>query len=83
MSGKLLVVGDSFADRYVETRPELKDVTPYNYWFDKLSHHLNMKLTNLSRSGIGNKQIFDLTFDAICDIKNIDLIIVAHLIYLM
>ena len=76
MSGKLLVVGDSFADRYVETRPELKDVTPYNYWFDKLSHHLNMKLTNLSRSGIGNKQIFDLTFDAICDIKNIDLIIV-------
>jgi len=76
MSGKLLVVGDSFSDRYVETRPELKGVTPYNYWFDKLSHHLNMKLTNLSKSGIGNKQIFDLAFDAICNIKGIDLIIV-------
>ena len=48
MSGKLLVVGDSFSTTcYLE---------------DKLSHHLNMKLTNLSKSGIGNKQIFDLNY---------------------
>ena len=48
MSGKLLVVGDSFADRYYETRRELK-YEPINlYWFEKLREELNLELINLS-----------------------------------
>jgi len=77
MSGKLLVVGDSFADRYYETRRELK-YEPINlYWFEKLRDELNLELINLSKCGSGNKQIFDKAFDRINNEKNISLVVIV------
>jgi len=88
MSGKLLVVGDSFADRYLENyrwnpfhrdviwSEEVNNTKISNYWFDSLSKKLNLKLLNLSHCGCGNKQIFDNTFDAITNKKDVSLAVV-------
>ena len=74
MSGKLLVVGDSFCSRYVENtrkyhsvkkKPYIWKVPKFKYWFDYLSDKLNLELLNLSFSGAGNQQIFDNTLYAL------------------
>ena len=70
MSGKLLIVGDSFADRYVEVtrehfsvkeKPHIWKVSKFKYWFDYLGEELNLDIVNYAECGSGNQQIFDNT----------------------
>ena len=58
MSGKLLVVGDSFSTRYLEyqkkypnagkLKPYVFHIKPYKYWFDYFAEDLDLELINLS-----------------------------------
>ena len=74
MSGKLLIVGDSFADRYVEVtrkhfsvkkKPYIWEIPKFKYWFDYLGKELNLEIVNYAECGSGNQQIFDNTLYAL------------------
>ena len=74
MSGKLLIVGDSVADRYVEAtkkyfslkkRPYIWKIPKFKYWFDYLGKELNLEIVNYAECGCGNQQIFDNTLYAL------------------
>lgn len=71
MSGKLLIVGDSFCSRYLQETRKIKTddylwKTPnYKYWFEYMGDKLKLDVLNLSFCGAGNQQIFDNTLYAL------------------
>lgn len=87
MSGKLLVVGDSFSTRYLEyqkkypnagkLKPYVFHIKPYKYWFDYFAEDLDLELINLSFSGSGNQQIFDNALYALNTNKHIDTMMIG------
>ena len=87
MSGKLLVVGDSFSSRYLhdqreypnseKLKPYVFKIKPYKYWFEYFAEDLNLELLNLSYCGAGNQQIFDNVLYGLNTNKDIDTVIVG------
>ena len=87
MSGKLLVVGDSFSTTYLEDtkkypnagklRPYLFHIKPYKYWFDYFAEDLNLELLNLAFSGSGNQQIFNNVLYGLNTNKDVDTIMIG------
>lgn len=87
MSGKLLIVGDSFCTYYIEENRTYRDAVKnkpyifktklYKYWFQHFADDLNLEVLNLSRSGAGNQQIFDNTLYALNTNKDIDTLILG------
>ena len=73
MSGKLLIVGDSFCSRYLQESKKFRTddwlwkIPDYKYWFEYLGDKLNLDIINLSFNGAGNQQIFDNTLYALAD----------------
>tara|TARA_Y100001937_G_scaffold127789_1_gene201135 strand:- start:75 stop:887 length:813 start_codon:yes stop_codon:yes gene_type:complete len=71
MSGKLLIVGDSFCSRYLQESKKIRKddwlwkIPDYKYWFEYLGEKLNLDIINLSYNGAGNQQIFDNTLYAL------------------
>tara|TARA_Y100000996_G_C22527671_1_gene645138 strand:+ start:393 stop:1229 length:837 start_codon:yes stop_codon:yes gene_type:complete len=87
MSGKLLIVGDSFCTYYVEenrmyrdaakSKPYIFKIKPYKYWFQYFADDLNLEVLNLSRSGAGNQQIFENVIYALNTNKDIKTLILG------
>ena len=75
MSGKLLIVGDSFCTYYIEenrkhrnsgkNKPYIFEIKPFKYWFEYLGKELNLEIVNYAECGSGNQQIFDNTLYAL------------------
>lgn len=87
MSGKLLVVGDSFCTRYLQVqksfreRPEYMNyiwqVPTYKYWFEYIAESLKVKIINKSYCGSGNQQIFDNTIYSLINNEDIEYAIIG------
>ena len=87
MSGKLLIVGDSFSTTYLEDvrkypnagkfKPYVFHIKPYKYWFEYFAEDLNLDVLNLAFSGSGNQQIFDNTLYGLNTNKDIDTVMIG------
>ena len=86
MSGKLLVVGDSFCSRYLQQARKIKatkrnsylwEIPEYKYWFEYLGEKLNLDIINQSFNGAGNQQIFDNTLYALNTSDDIEFAIIC------
>lgn len=87
MSGKLLVVGDSFCTRYLQVqrnyreRPEYMNyiwqVPTYKYWFEYIAELFEVDIINKSYCGSGNQQIFDNIIHSLNNNKDIEYAIIG------